>query len=89
MTSARRNRLLLALGNALALVAALVFNGLANALPLNGLGTGELADLYPNLFVPAGLTFSIWGLIYLWLLALAVYGFVISGRGTRLGASGA
>jgi hypothetical protein len=33
-------------------------------LPLNGKTPGELSDLYPNLFVPAGLTFSIWGIIY-------------------------
>jgi hypothetical protein len=43
----------------------LIMNGLANGLPLNGKTTGELSELYPNLFVPAGLTFSIWGLIYL------------------------
>ncbi len=30
--------------------------------------TGELSDRYPNLFVPAGFTFAIWGLIYLLLL---------------------
>ncbi len=39
-------------------------NTLANALPLNGSTTGELSDALPNLFVPAGLTFAIWGLIY-------------------------
>jgi hypothetical protein len=47
----------------------LVVNYLANALPINGKNTGELSDQYPNLFVPAGLTFSIWGVIYLLLLA--------------------
>jgi hypothetical protein len=40
-------------------------NALANILPINGIGTGALSDELPNLFVPAGLTFSIWGLIYL------------------------
>ncbi len=48
-------------------------NVLANALPINGKSTGELSGLYPNLFVPAGLTFSIWGLIYLLLAVFAVY----------------
>lgn len=43
-------------------------NALANALPINGLNTGEVSALYPNLFVPAGFTFSIWGIIYLLLL---------------------
>lgn len=39
-------------------------NYLSNALPLNGLTQAMLSELYPNLFVPAGVTFSIWGLIY-------------------------
>jgi hypothetical protein len=43
-------------------------NALANILPINGVGTGQLSDELPNLFVPAGITFSIWGLIYLLLL---------------------
>ncbi|MGQ9801995.1 MAG: hypothetical protein ACUVRL_10085 [Candidatus Saccharicenans sp.] len=47
-------------------------NYLANALPINNLNTGQLSDKYPNLFVPAGFTFSIWGLIYL-LLAVFVF----------------
>jgi hypothetical protein len=48
----------------------IVMNYLANALPLNNKTTGELSDSFPNLFVPAGITFSIWGIIY---LLLAVY----------------
>ena len=48
-------------------------NASANALPLNGLTTGELSDLYPNLFVPAGFTFSIWGVIYFFLLVHTVF----------------
>lgn len=43
-------------------------NGLANGLPLNGVNTGRLSDELPNLFVPAGVTFAIWGLIYALLL---------------------
>ncbi len=46
-------------------VAVIVFNYLAVSLPIGGYTTGELADMYTNLFVPAGITFSIWGLIYL------------------------
>ena len=47
-------------------------NTLANTLPINGLTTGAVSDAYANLFAPAGLTFSIWGLIYL-LLAIFVF----------------
>jgi hypothetical protein len=52
--------------------AMMAVNALANILPLNGLTTGELSDALPNLFVPAGLTFSIWGLIYLLLIGYVV-----------------
>jgi len=48
-------------------------NALANILPINGVGTGAVSDSYPNLFAPAGLTFAIWGLIYLLLAAYTLY----------------
>jgi len=48
-------------------------NGLANALPLNGQGTGEISDRFAIYFVPAGYVFSIWGLIYLGLIAFTIY----------------
>lgn len=48
-------------------------NALANILPIAGKNTGQISDSYPNLFAPAGLTFSIWGLIYLLLAGYAVY----------------
>ena len=50
-----------------------VANGLANVLPINDITTGDVSALYPNLFVPAGITFSIWGLIYLLLGIMVVY----------------
>lgn len=56
-----------------AVIATLVVNGLANALPLNGLSTGEISDRFDVFFVPAGYVFSIWGLIYVGLIAFAVY----------------
>ncbi len=51
----------------------LVVNGLANALPLNGLNTGEISDRFKVYFVPAGYVFSIWGVIYLGLIAFAIF----------------
>lgn len=48
-------------------------NGLANALPINGQTTGEISDRFDVLFVPAGYVFSIWGLIYLGMVAYSVY----------------
>ena len=72
-----RTRLMWAIANAAGLAVALCLNGLANALPLNGVTTGALSDRYPNLFVPMGATFSIWALIYTGLLAFVVYGAVL------------
>lgn len=51
-------------------------NYLAVSLPLNGKTTGELSDKYPNLFTPAGITFSIWSVIYLLLGIFVVYGLI-------------
>jgi hypothetical protein len=52
---------------------AMVFvNFLANYLPINDKTTGALSNQYPNLFVPAPMTFSIWGLIYLLLLIYCI-----------------
>jgi hypothetical protein len=57
----------------IAAFATIIFNIAANALPLNGLNTGELSDRFQIFFVPAGYVFSIWGLIYLGLIAYAIY----------------
>ncbi len=74
-----KNRLLsLSILNLIGFLGTVVVNGLANALPLNNKTTGELSDQYPNLFVPAGLTFSIWGVIYILLAIFVIYGLIIS-----------
>ena len=62
--------------NLLFFAAMVYMNYLANALPINGKTTGELSDAYPNLFVPAGITFSIWGIIYLLIAAFCVVQFI-------------
>ena len=64
--------------NILLFAGMIVMNYLANALPLNNKNTGELSDSFPNLFVPAGLTFSIWGVIYLLLLIYCVVQFRVA-----------
>ena len=56
-----------------ATLATITVNGLANALPINNLGTGEISDMFAVYFVPAGYVFSIWGLIYLGLIAYSIY----------------
>ena len=57
----------------IATIATMVVNGMANALPLNGLTTGEISDRFRVYFVPAGYVFSIWGLIYIGLFVYAIY----------------
>jgi hypothetical protein len=57
----------------LAFSAMMAANVMANSIPINGLNTGQVSALYPNAFVPAGFTFSIWGVIYFWLGTFLVY----------------
>ena len=69
----RRHNLFLSILNLLGFLGTIIINILANALPINNKTTGALSDQYPNLFVPAGLTFSIWGLIYILLAIFIIY----------------
>lgn len=64
-----------------AYLAMIAVNALANILPINNRTTGAVAESYPNLFAPAGLTFSIWGLIYLLLASYVIYQFTKSAGG--------
>jgi hypothetical protein len=67
----------------------IVINILANALPINGLNTGQISDTFKVYFVPAGYVFSIWGIIYIGLIAYAVYQAIPSQReNPRLQATG-
>jgi hypothetical protein len=59
--------------NVVAAVGAIAFNGLAVSLPLNGRSTGAISDEFRVFFVPAGYVFAIWGVIYLGLIAFAVF----------------
>ena len=72
--------------NLIGFAAVVIVNALAVLLPLNNRSTQELSDKYPNLFVPAGITFSIWGIIYILLLLFTIYQFAIAfkrGAGER------
>ena len=70
-----KNRILqlLQIGNIIAVIITIIVNGLANLLPIGGKNTAELSDNIPNLFVPAGITFSIWGIIYFLIILFAIY----------------
>jgi len=75
-----RSVLILSILNLLGFLGTVAVNALANVLPINNITTGALSDLYPNLFVPAGLTFAIWGLIYVLLGIFVIYPLIPSVR---------
>ena len=70
-----KKKLTLQVLNLLTLIITVIINYVAASVPLGIGNTGEISDLYPNLFVPAGITFSIWGVIYVLLGIFVVYQF--------------
>ncbi|HEX7541789.1 MAG TPA: hypothetical protein VF352_06635 [Anaerolineales bacterium] len=71
------------------ILATITINILADALPINGLNTGRISDTFQVYFVPAGYVFAIWGLIYIGMLAYAVYQALPAQKGNpRLQATG-
>jgi len=61
--------------NALSLAVTIIVNYLSNTGFFNGKTIADVSDKYVNYFTPAGFTFSIWGLIYLGLIAFIIYTF--------------
>lgn len=82
--SSHKKRLTFAILNLVGYVVTLIINYLAVLLPLNGKTPPQLSAQYPNLFVPAPLTFSIWGIIYLLLGIFLVYSFVYTFRNRNM-----
>lgn len=71
-TSSSTRRYLPAL-NIIAFALTLIVNALSSTGVLNNRTTQEISDSLPSFFTPAGFTFSVWGLIYLGLVAFVVY----------------
>lgn len=67
--------LILAIATSFAVAATLIVNTLSNIIPPGGLNVGQIANtqLQNLLVLPANYAFSIWGLIYLGLIAYCVY----------------
>jgi hypothetical protein len=61
------------LTNVITLVFALVVNGLAESIPLNGQTSAQIANRLPILFVPANYVFGIWGIIYIFMIGFSIY----------------
>lgn len=55
------------------IITMIVMNYLSNAGVFGGKTNAEISDKYHTLITPAGYAFSIWGLIFLGLLAFGVY----------------
>jgi hypothetical protein len=73
--SSKKHYEMLKILNVLALLIVLLVNYLANALPLNGQLSAVVSNKYYNEFAPAGITFTIWGVIYSLAIALIVWQF--------------
>lgn len=67
------NKKTLAIANGIALMVTIIFNYLSNTGIFNGNTMSSVSEQYQNNFTPAGYAFSIWGLIYLGLLAFVIY----------------
>ena len=63
--------------NSLTLVFTLIMNYLSGTTVFGSKNVGEISEMFPNLFAPAGYAFAIWGLIYLLLIAFVVHQWVV------------
>ena len=63
----------LAVANIIALIVTVFLNYLSNTGFINGNTMSSVSAAYQNLFTPAGYAFSIWGLIYVGLIAFVIY----------------
>lgn len=68
-----KRREFLQISNIVAYIIMILFNALSGIGIFNGRTIGGNSDKYPNLFTPAGITFSIWSVIYLFLLIYVFY----------------
>lgn len=69
----RKAKAVMLFGAFISYIAMILINGMANLLPINNTTTGDVAARYENLFTPAGMTFSIWGVIYIFLGGFVIY----------------
>jgi hypothetical protein len=67
------NSMALIVMNIVAAVGTVIYNGLSQAIPIGISTNAEIANRLPIYFFPANFTFSIWGIIFLALIAFAIY----------------
>ena len=66
--------------NTLGFAVVLFVNTIASVSKINGYNTGEISDFYPNYFVPAGFTFSIWSVIYIMIIGFVICSIAATGK---------
>lgn len=64
---------ILSIANVVATILTIIINSLSNTSILGVKNVGEISDVYPTLFTPAGYVFAIWGIIYALLLTFSIY----------------
>ncbi|MFN6945870.1 MAG: hypothetical protein ACK4ND_13055 [Cytophagaceae bacterium] len=74
---------ILVLVNTVSLLAVLAINYLSNTGVLGTDSVGDVSRRYDTLFAPAGYAFSIWGIIYLLLIAFTIYQWYILLKSTK------
>lgn len=74
--------------NTAAFILMICVNALAEILPIAGATTGEISSLYPSPLTPAPISFSIWGLIYLYLAIFILMLFLFPSANTAAEALG-
>src|SRR5690606_14819412 len=61
--------------NVIIVIATLAVNSLSQVLPFNGQTSAEIANRYADrtFFLPANYVFSVWGVIYIGMIAFAIF----------------
>lgn len=70
-------RIIIQIAVILGFIGTVVVNALSSVGIINNITPEELSDALPNLFVPLGLTFTVWGVIYIGLLAFTIYSTIV------------
>ncbi len=76
MEQGKNNTFTLKIISAVTFVIMVIANILGTFGVWNGVTTAEVSNAYPNLFAPAGIAFSIWGVIYALLAIFTVWQFI-------------
>lgn len=71
---------ILSILNFIALLLHIAMSAAVQTKQFNNRDVAEVSNMFPTLFTPAGFTFSIWGIIYLTLMAMCIHHIAVSFR---------